>query len=84
MPLIVNIDSSAGNIFKNRGINTILTCTVMRGDEDITNDVMSFTWKKKDSTGLIDPTWTRVSGNMITISQADVDSKAVFICEVTL
>lgn len=84
MPLVVTIDSSAGNIFKNSGINTILTCTVMRGDEDVTNDVASFTWKKKDATGLIDPTWTRISGNIITISQADVDSKAVFICEVTL
>lgn len=84
MPLTVTIESSAGNIFKNRGINTILTCTVMRGTEDLTSQVSSFTWKKKNENGQIDDSWTRVSGSSIVISPADVNSKAVFLCEVSL
>lgn len=82
-PVMVQIDSSAGNIFKNRGISTILTVTVFRGSVDVTSEVESFTWTKRDKDGVIDPTWTRtMSGNTIQISDADVSSKAIFECTV--
>ena len=79
----VAVESSAGDIFKNRNITSTLTCTVYAGAEDITNQVTKFTWKKKNSDGSIDENWSRLAaGRTITIGPDDVSSKAIFICEV--
>lgn len=81
----VVIESSAGNIFKNKNINTILTAKVYRNSEDITETATSFTWIKKNKDGIIDTEWSRtISGNTITITSEDILSKAVFECTVTL
>lgn len=81
----VRIDSSAGNIFKNNIISTVLTCRVFQGDDDITGDATAFKWIKKDQWGNVDESWTKtIAGNAITITNADVLSKAIFECEVTL
>ena len=80
----VVIDSSAGNIFKNGVVATILTCTVYSGYEDITSRVTAFKWMKYDKDGNLDPTWTRtLAGNNIVLTSSDVYSKAKFTCEVT-
>lgn len=80
----VVIESSAGNIFKNKDITAILTCKVYEGSEDITDEVETFKWIKKDRNGDVDETWTRtLTGNTIQITSADVTSKAIFECEVT-
>ena len=85
LPITVQIDSSAGNIFKNKNISTILTATVYRGGEDITSEVTRFKWIKKDKNGNPDPSWSRyTTSNIITINSDDVTSKAVFGCEVTV
>lgn len=79
----VIIDSSAGDIFKNREISSVLTCTVYAGTRDITNQVTSFTWQKKNSDGTIDTSWSRLAaGRSITIGPNDINSKAIFICTV--
>ena len=84
-PITVTIDSTAGNIFKNKQIASILTCTVKRGNEDITSEVTAFKWIRKDKDGNVDESWTRtLAGNSIPISADDVYGKAVFECEVTL
>ena len=82
--ITVNIDSSAGNVFLNKQITTTLTCTVIKGNgTDITNQVSKFTWIKKNADGTVDTSWSRpLAGNMITLSEADVNSKAIFTCEV--
>lgn len=81
--ITVQIDSSAGNLFYRQNVSSTLTCTVYSGTEDITNQVTKFTWKKKNSDGTIDPTWTRLQGGRtISINPNDVESKAIFICEV--
>ena len=82
-PIIVNIDSSAGNIFNTRGLNTILTCTVIQGDKDITDTVTNFHWIKYDKNGIEDTGWSRENTRIITLSTADVQSKAIFKCEVS-
>ena len=84
LPITVEIESTAGNIFKNRGINTILTCNVKRGNEDISNYVTQYHWIKYDKNGDIDTSWSRESVRSISLSSADVVSKGVFKCEVTL
>ena len=83
--ITVEIDSSAGNIFISRNISTTLTCIVKRGNEDITNQVQSFKWIRKDQHGVIDQSWTKITTrNTITITPDDVFCKAIFMCEVTL
>lgn len=82
-PIVVNIDSSAGNIFNSRGMNTILTCTVMKGTKDITDQVKNFHWIKYDKDGNEDPDWSRMSAQKITLSTADIQSKGIFKCEVS-
>lgn len=84
IPVIVEIESSAGNIFKNRGINTILTCNVRQGNTDVSDRVVSYHWIKYDMNGNVDHGWSRESVKSITLSAADVQSKGVFKCEVTL
>ena len=85
LPITVQIDSSAGNIFKTKNIYTILTATVYKGGEDITSEVKKFKWVKKDKDGNPDPSWSRfTTSNIITINPDDVTSKAVFGCEVTV
>ena len=81
----VVIESSTGNIFKNKNITAVLTAKVYRGSEDITETATAFTWTKKNKDGIVDEEWSRsTTENTITISSADVLSKAVFECEVTL
>ena len=82
--ITVHIDSSAGEVFLNKQITTTLTCTVVKGNgTDITNQVTRFNWIKKNADGTVDTSWSRpLAGNTISISEADVTSKAIFICEV--
>ena len=82
-PIIVEIESSAGNIFKNRGINTLLTATVRRGNTDISDKVTKFHWVKYDKDGNEDTSWSRLDTRTIQISPADLFSKAIFKCEVS-
>lgn len=82
-PITVEITSSAGNIFKNRGINTILTATVKKGNKDISDTVLNYHWVKYDQDGNLDPNWSRLNTRTITLSPADLWSKAVFTCEVS-
>lgn len=82
-PVTVEITSSAGNIFKNRGINTILTATVKKGNKDISDTVLNYHWIKYDQDGNLDPNWSRLNTRTITLSPADLQSKAVFTCEVS-
>ena len=85
LPITIQIDSSAGVIFKNKNISTILTATVYKGGEDITSEVTEFKWTKKNSDGTIDTSWSRyTTSNTITINTDDVMSKAIFGCEVTI
>ena len=85
LPITVQIDSSAGIIFKNKNISTILTATVYKGGVDITSEVTRFKWTKRDKDGNPDPSWSRfTTSNTIPINTDDVTSKAVFGCEVTI
>lgn len=85
LPITVQIDSSAGVIFKNKNISTILTATVYKGGEDITSEVTRFKWTKKDKNGNLDPSWSRyTTSNIITINSDDVTGRAVFGCEITV
>ena len=74
----VVITSSNGTIFKNNTGNTLLTCTVLQGNNDITSNVSSYTWKKNGIT--ISGANTRT----LTVTADDVVSTAVYTCDITL
>ena len=84
------IDSSAGNVFINGVVSTILRCYVYKGGIDITKDnnyVKTYTWTKINiDDGSIIRDWTPTSvplePNAIRISTSDVTHKAVFQCSV--
>ena len=82
IPVRVEIESINGNLFYARNINTRLICTVYKGNTDITSQVTNFTWQKKDKYGVIDENWTPPlgTGRQLEITNADVDSKAIFTC----
>lgn len=84
IPIQVRIDSTAGDLFVHRTISTKLICRVYKGNEDITNQVLSFTWQKKDKNGVLDENWHPPIGTRdeLEIGSSDVDSKAIFICTV--
>lgn len=83
-PIVVNIESSGGNIFKNKKTNTVLTCTIMQGTRDITSSASTFHWIKYDANGNVDQSWNPGNVRTVTLRPADVSGKAVFKCEVTL
>lgn len=83
-PVSVEIESSAGNIFKNKDVSTLLKCVVRRGGEDISDQVINFNWKKYDMDGNLDPTWNRGNSQVIYISKSDLYKKAIFKCEVSI
>ena len=85
-PILMTIKTSNGNIFKNNIINTRLTATLWRGEEEIDKDGSKFAyiWTKTDADGNPDTAWNiqhRVSQKTITISQADVFQRATFDCD---
>ena len=83
IPIRVEIESSNGNMFLRNNVQTQLTCTVYKGNEDITNMVTRFNWSKKNSDGIVDPDWSRLAGGRtIIIGTEDVASKAIFTCTV--
>lgn len=73
----VQITSSNGNIFKNGEGSTVLTCTVYQYDEDITAQVQTFAWKKNGVA------IQGATSRTLTVTAGDVNSKAVYTCEVT-
>lgn len=74
----VVITSSNGNIFKNNQGSTVLTCTVLQGNNDITSSVSSYIWKK-DGVVISEET-TRT----LTVNATNVDATAVYTCDITL
>lgn len=82
-PISVEIESSAGNIFKNK-VSTLLKCVVRRGGEDISDQVINYNWQKYDMNGNLDPTWNRNNSQTIYISPSDLYKKAIFKCEVSI
>lgn len=83
LPVQVELESSTGNIFKNKNIQSVLTCRVFQGETDMTEDVTLFRWTKAFENGNIDESWTKETlENYIIISSADIDGKAIIKCEV--
>ena len=87
-PILMHIETSAGNIFKNNVISTRLTARLWRGEDEIDIDGVAFAyiWKKVNDDGTPDEAWNAqhsYSQKTITIKNADVFRRSMFQCDVT-
>ncbi len=84
------VSSSNGTIFRNDVIDSTLTARVYKGNVDITDTINQscFKWKRKSNNPEKDAAWnlkySTYGSNIINITSEDVDSKAVFSCDVTI
>lgn len=93
-PVWYDIISSNGDKFTNGNVSTTLTANLYHSQKGkLDNDALAkyyFNWKKYNGKGEEQPFSPATSGagqagyqNQITIGEKDVDSKAIFTCEVT-
>lgn len=84
----VYIASVNGNIFRGGVISTTLSARVLKGGEDITEQIpgKNFCWLRTSDDKEKDSLWNSVphTGKTLEITGEDVYRKAVFDCEVTL
>lgn len=83
-----NIESSAGDKFTNKNIDTTLKCRVFNayGEVDTTGTKYKYTWEKYVN-GVKDANWQNAGkyvGKTVKINQNDVSGKATFSCTITL
>lgn len=92
----LQIESSKGTVFKNDQVDTLLSITVYRGSDRITdiktlrekmgnNVYLQWKWKRlnDDDYGIISADDPRIGQNgfTFTLSPQDVDTKVTFLCE---
>lgn len=85
-PLILQITSSNGNIFKNGNISTILRAIVHRGTQDVTDefDENQFIWTRSSNDIEGDKAWNDAhfgGSKTQTITAEDVSMRATFFCD---
>lgn len=93
---VLRIDSSRGTVFKNNQVSTVLTVSIYRGSQRITNitDLRStfgstahlqWYWQKMDESdwGIIVASDHKLSddGFTLTLTPDEVDTKVTFMCE---
>ncbi len=81
--LIVNVESSAGDVFKNGvGTTTLSARVFLTGTEvDGDGDLYSYSWTKHDKDGVRDMAFAR-AGKSIAVASSDVDTKATFFVDI--
>ena len=87
--ILVQIESSNGNIFYRTGLQTMLTCHVYSGRDEITNTLSAdrFDWHKMNNDGTEDTSWyenNAHTGSSIYVSDSDVYNRAIFSCTVSV
>lgn len=87
VPYRINLVSSKGDKFRNGVVDTVLTCRVFRGNDEITDKIKphNFKWSKRDKDGKEDVQWGKSKeglGNVINITHEDILNKATFSVEV--
>lgn len=87
-PILLHIDTSNGNIFKNNIISSTLTARLWRGEEeiDIEGGAFEYIWSKVNDDGTLDEDWNaqhRTSSKKLVITSADVYRRGTFTCDVT-
>ena len=88
-PYSLVIDSSAGNIFKNRQGSTVLKALLYRNGEELDTGGTGkrYKWTKYDKNGVMDANFggsgnAYKTGKSITVNASEVSAKANYKCEV--
>ncbi|HFI0592952.1 TPA: hypothetical protein ACGO2M_000754 [Streptococcus suis] len=88
-PYQLLLDSSAGNIFKNRQGSTALKAILYRNGEELDTDgtAKTYKWTKYDKNGVMDVNFGGTgnaykTGKSITVNATEIEAKANFKCEV--
>lgn len=87
-PLQIIVTSTGGDVFKNGQGSTVLTAVCYQAGAEV--DAAgggTYTWTKYNKDGAVDTSWgTNGSkrGKTLSVSSADVDTKATFMVVVTL
>ena len=88
-PYSLMLDSSAGNIFKNRQGSTVLKALLYRNGEelDVNGTGKTYKWSKYDKNGVMDANFGGTgnaykTGKSITVNASEVAAKANYRCEV--
>ena len=80
--------STGGDVFKNGQGSTVLTAVCYQAGAEIDADGKgTYTWTKYNKDGAIDTSWGTSgskTGKTLSVSNTDVDTKATFMCVVTL
>ena len=83
--IYIVIDSTAGNFFKHGAVSTSLIAHVYQGVTEITSQFNTFRWYRRLSDGTEDLSWhTDETSNRLDLTTADVNDRAVFVCEVVI
>lgn len=87
-PIQVVITSTGGDVFKNGQGSTTLRAVVYQAGAEIDESGQgTYTWTKYDKDGKIDTAWGTngsKSGKTLSVSTADVSTKATFMVVVTI
>ena len=87
-PLQIIVTSTGGDVFKNGQGSTVLTAVCYQAGAEV--DAAgggTYTWTKYNKDGAVDTSWGTngsKSGKTLSVSSADVDTKATFMVVVTL
>ena len=90
-PISLSIESSAGNIFKNRQGSTVLKARLFRNGEELDTDgsdkTKTYKWAKYNKNGVMDTNFggsgnAYKTGKSITVNASEISAKADFKCEV--
>lgn len=84
----VEVNSSNGLVFKNGNLNTILSATVMYGQDDVssTTDASKYTWTRFTGDTTADSAWNAAHGQgvkTLVLTSADVGTRATFTCAIS-
>lgn len=83
-PMLVIIESTGGDVFKNGVGDTILTAKVYQGGKEIdTAGSGTYVWSKYDADSNLVTSFSK-TGKTLSVGSNDVDVKATFICNVTI
>ena len=87
-PLQIIVTSTGGDVFKNGQGTTVLTAVCYQaGSEVDAAGNGSYTWTKYNKDGVVDTSWGTngsKTGKTLSVSSADVDTKATFMVVVAL
>lgn len=90
-PISLALESSAGNIFKNRQGSTVLKARLFRNGEELdadgTDKSKTYKWTKYNKNGVMDANFGGTgnaykTGKSITVNASEISAKANFKCEV--